>query len=289
MDIAELLAFAVKNNASDLHLSSGLPPMIRVDGDIRRLTLPALDTAQLQELLYSTMSDQQRRDYEANLEVDYSYSVQGLARFRVNCFHHDRGVGGAFRTIPDTVWTLEDIGAPPIFRDIIDAPRGLILMTGPTGSGKSTFVKLLQRLYDVDRGRITIDGQDIAAVTQESLRGRIGMVTQDTSLLHRSVFENIRYGRAEASMEQVIAAAERLAADGKLDLDELGPCIAMLQRARELSPDHLKVNMMLAASYRRAGDLPLKELIVPAVTLGRKGYRVGKGVRFVIDAAPRLL
>jgi len=138
MDIAELLAFAVKNNASDLHLSSGLPPMIRVDGDIRRLTLPALDTAQIQELVYSTMSDKHRRDFEANLEVDYSYAVQGLARFRVNCFHHDRGVGGAFRTIPDSVWTLEDIGSPPIFRDIIDAPRGLILMTGPTGSGKST-------------------------------------------------------------------------------------------------------------------------------------------------------
>src|SRR5210317_2308448 len=103
MDIAELLAFTVKNNASDLHLSSGLPPMIRVDGDIRRLTLPALDTAQLQKLLYSTMSDQQRRDFEANLEVDYSSAVQGLARFRVNCFHNDRGVGGAFRTIPDTV------------------------------------------------------------------------------------------------------------------------------------------------------------------------------------------
>jgi len=138
MDIAELLAFAVKNNASDLHLSSGLPPMIRVDGDIRRLTLPAIDTPQLAELLYSTMSDQQRRDFEANLEVDYSYAVSGLARFRVNCFHQDRGLGGAFRTIPDAVWKLEDIGAPPIFREIIDIPRGLVLVTGPTGSGKST-------------------------------------------------------------------------------------------------------------------------------------------------------
>jgi twitching motility protein PilT len=138
MDIAELLAFAVKNNASDLHLSSELPPMIRVDGDIRRLTLPALMTPQLQELLYSTMSDQHRRDFEANLEVDFSYAIQGLARFRVNCFHHDRGVGGAFRTIPDEVWTLEDVGAPPVFRDIIDVPRGLVLLTGPTGSGKST-------------------------------------------------------------------------------------------------------------------------------------------------------
>lgn len=138
MDIAELLAFAVKNKASDLHLSSGLPPMIRVDGDLRRLNLPPLDNQQLTELLYSTMSDNQRRDFEANLEVDFSYSVPLLARFRVNCFHHDRGVGGAFRTIPAAVLTLDDIGAPPSFKDIINVPRGLVLVTGPTGSGKST-------------------------------------------------------------------------------------------------------------------------------------------------------
>jgi twitching motility protein PilT len=138
MDIAELLAFAVKNKASDLHLSSSLPPMIRVDGDLRRLNLPALENQQLTELLYSTMSDHQRRDFEANLEVDFSYAVPGLARFRVNCFHNDRGVGGAFRTIPVAVWTLEDIGAPPSFKDIINVPRGLVLVTGPTGSGKST-------------------------------------------------------------------------------------------------------------------------------------------------------
>ena len=138
MDIAELLAFAVKNKASDLHLSSALPPMIRVDGDLRRLNLPALDNQQLTELLYSTMSDHQRRDFEANLEVDFSYAVPGLARFRVNCFHHDRGVGGAFRTIPVAVWTLEDIGAPSSFKDIINVPRGLVLITGPTGSGKTT-------------------------------------------------------------------------------------------------------------------------------------------------------
>ncbi len=138
MDIAELLAFAVKNKASDLHLSSGLPPMIRVDGDLRRLNSPALDNQQLTELLYSTMSDQQRRDFEANLEVDYSYAVPLLARFRVNCFHHDRGVGGAFRTIPAAVLTLDDIGAPPSFKEIINVPRGLVLVTGPTGSGKST-------------------------------------------------------------------------------------------------------------------------------------------------------
>jgi twitching motility protein PilT len=138
MDIAELLAYSVKNKASDLHLSAGLPPLIRVDGDLKRLNVPALDNTQLQQLLYSCMNDFQRRDFEANLEVDFSYAVPGLARFRVNCFHQDRGVGGAFRTIPEAVWTMEDIGAPPSFKEIINVPRGLILVTGPTGSGKST-------------------------------------------------------------------------------------------------------------------------------------------------------
>ena len=155
MDIAELLAYSVKNKASDLHLSSELPPMIRVDGDLRRLNVPALDNRQLTELLYSTMSDHQRRDFEANLEVDFSYAVPGLARFRVNCFHNDRGVGGAFRTIPMAVWTLEDLGAPPSFKEIINVPRGLVLVTGPTGSGKSTtLAAMIDHLNDHVAGHI---------------------------------------------------------------------------------------------------------------------------------------
>ncbi len=155
MDIAELLAYSVKNKASDLHLSAGLPPMIRVDGDLKRLNVPAMDNTALQELLYSTMNDFQRRDFEANLEVDFSYAVPGLARFRVNCFHQDRGVGGAFRTIPEAVWTLEDIGAPPTFRDIVNVPRGLVLVTGPTGSGKSTtLAAMIDYLNDTVAGHI---------------------------------------------------------------------------------------------------------------------------------------
>ncbi len=138
MDINELLAFSVKNKASDLHLSAGMPPLIRVDGDIRRMDMPSLENRDLLELVYSTLNDHQRRDFEANLEVDYSYSVPEVARFRVNAYHQDRGIGAAFRTIPANIWTLEDIQAPPIFRDIIDVPRGLVLVTGPTGSGKST-------------------------------------------------------------------------------------------------------------------------------------------------------
>lgn len=155
MDIAELLAFSVKNKASDLHLSSGLAPMIRVDGDVRQLNVPALENQQLTELLYSCMNDQQRRDFEANLECDFSYAVPGLARFRVNCFHHDRGVGGAFRTIPMTIWSLEDLGAPSSFKDIINVPRGLVLVTGPTGSGKSTtLAALIDHLNNTVPGHI---------------------------------------------------------------------------------------------------------------------------------------
>ena len=138
MDIAELLAFSVKNKASDLHLSAGLPPMIRVDGDVRRINIPALDHKQVHALVYDIMSDKQRRDYEEFLEVDFSFEIPSLARFRVNAFNQNRGAGAVFRTIPSEVLTLEDLACPPVFRQLIEQPQGLILVTGPTGSGKST-------------------------------------------------------------------------------------------------------------------------------------------------------
>src|SRR5471032_1533327 len=138
MDIAELLAFSVKNKASDLHLSAGLPPMIRVDGDVRRINIPALDHKQVHALVYDIMSDKQRRDYEEFLEVDFSFEIPGLARFRVNAFNQNRGAGVVFRTIPSEVLSLEDLACPKIFKELIDQPQGLILCTGPTGSGKST-------------------------------------------------------------------------------------------------------------------------------------------------------
>jgi twitching motility protein PilU len=138
MDIAELLAFSVKNKASDLHLSAGLPPMIRVDGDVRRINIPPLEHKQVHSLIYDIMSDKQRRDYEEFFETDFSFEIPGLARFRVNAFNQNRGAGAVFRTIPSEVLTLEDLGAPRIFRELIEQPQGLILVTGPTGSGKST-------------------------------------------------------------------------------------------------------------------------------------------------------
>ncbi|WP_040259557.1 MULTISPECIES: type IV pilus twitching motility protein PilT [Pseudomonas] len=138
MDITELLAFSAKQGASDLHLSAGLPPMIRVDGDVRRINLPALDHKAVQSLIYDIMNDKQRQDFEEFMETDFSFEVPGVARFRVNAFNQNRGAGAVFRTIPSKVLSMEDLGMGDVFRRITDVPRGLVLVTGPTGSGKST-------------------------------------------------------------------------------------------------------------------------------------------------------
>lgn len=138
MEITELLAFSVKNKASDLHLSAGLPPMIRVNGDVRRINLPPLEHKDVHAMVYDIMNDSQRKQYEEFLECDFSFSVPNLARFRVNAFVQERGAGAVFRTIPSKVLTLEDLNCPKVFKEISDQPRGIVLVTGPTGSGKST-------------------------------------------------------------------------------------------------------------------------------------------------------
>ena len=138
MDISDLLAFSVKNKASDLHLSAGLPPMIRVHGDVRKINVPSMDHTQVHDMVYDIMNDGQRKVYEETLECDFSFEIPNLARFRVNAFNHNRGSGAVFRTIPSKILTLEQLNCPPIFKEICNTPRGIVLVTGPTGSGKST-------------------------------------------------------------------------------------------------------------------------------------------------------
>ena len=138
MDLTELLAFSVKEGASDLHISAGLPPIVRIDGDVRRINLPPMDHRQVYSLIDEIMNDKQRRDYEEFLETDFSFDVPGVARFRVNVFNQNRGSAAVFRTIPSQVLTLEQLGMGDIFRKVSLLPRGLVLVTGPTGSGKST-------------------------------------------------------------------------------------------------------------------------------------------------------
>ena len=138
MNITELLAFSAKNNASDLHISAGVAPAVRVDGELRCINLPELGHKEVLDLLYDIMSDSQRQEYEEHLDIDFSFAIPNLARFRVNAFNQDRGAAAVFRTVPGEVLTLEQINAPDIFREIAGLNRGMVLVTGPTGSGKST-------------------------------------------------------------------------------------------------------------------------------------------------------
>ncbi len=155
MDITELLAFVVKNKASDLHLSAGLPPMLRVHGDVRRINLPAMDHSQIHAMIYDIMNDAQRKNYEENLECDFSFDVPGLSRFRVNAFMQQRGSASVMRVVPSKVLSLEQLNAPKMFGELALKPRGLVLVTGPTGSGKSTtLAAMVNHLNETEFGHI---------------------------------------------------------------------------------------------------------------------------------------
>jgi len=133
-----LLGFSVKQGASDLHITAGMPPLIRVDGDMRKISVPPMDHKEVHALIYEIMTDKQRKDYEQFMETDFSFEVPGLARFRVNAFNQNRGAAAVFRTIPSKVLSMEQLGMGAVFKQVSDLARGLVVVTGPTGSGKST-------------------------------------------------------------------------------------------------------------------------------------------------------
>ena len=170
MDITELLAFSAKQGASDLHLSSGLPPMIRVDGDVRRINIPPLEHAQVHDLVYDIMNDRQRKDFEEFLETDFSFEVPGVGRFRVNAFNHNRGAAAVFRTVPTKVASMDELGLGEVFKEIALLPRGLILVTGPTGSGKSTTLAAMVDFINDNRYDHILTIEDPIEFVHESKR-----------------------------------------------------------------------------------------------------------------------
>ena len=155
MDITQFLAFGVKNKASDLHLSAGLPPILRVHGDTRRINVEPLDHEAVLALVTDIMTDAQRKHFEEHLEIDFAFEIEGLARFRVNAFNQQRGAGAVLRTIPSKILTLQELNAPAIFADLALKHNGLVLVTGPTGSGKSTtLAAMVDYLNDNVQGHI---------------------------------------------------------------------------------------------------------------------------------------
>lgn len=151
MDIMELLAFATKESASDVHISSGEPPMIRIHGDMRKIDMPPLMREDVHTVLYNILNDQQRKAYEEHYELDFAIAITGVGRFRVNAFLQNRGESIVFRTIPEKIPLLEQLNMPPIVAELTKKEKGLILLTGPTGSGKSTtlaaMLDLINREY----------------------------------------------------------------------------------------------------------------------------------------------
>ncbi len=182
VDITQLLSFAVKNNASDLHLSAGVPPIIRVDGDVKRINMPALTHKEVHGMVYDIMNDKQRKDYEEFLETDFSFEIPGLARFRVNAFNQNRGAAAVFRNIPTEILSLDDLGAPQIFKDISMQPRGIVLVTGPTGSGKSTTLAAMVHYINHTKPDHIITIEDPIEFVHESAKSLINQreVHKDT-------------------------------------------------------------------------------------------------------------
>jgi twitching motility protein PilT len=194
MDITELLAFSAKQGASDLHLSAGLPPMIRVDGDMRRINVPPMDHKQVHSLIYDIMNDKQRKDYEEFLETDFSFEVPGVARFRVNAFNQNRGAGAVFRTIPSKVLTMEDLGMGEVFKKVADHPRGLCLVTGPTGSGKSTTLAAMLDYINETKYKHLLTIEDPIEFVHESKRCLVNQreVHRDTLGFNESLRSALR-------------------------------------------------------------------------------------------------
>jgi twitching motility protein PilT len=155
MDISNLLEIALEAGASDLHLSTGLPPILRIDGELQTTSLPPLDQPQVKRLVYGLMSDKQTGLFEKNAEIDLGWELSNRARFRINIFRQHRGITAVFRAVPLAIPTLAELGLGGIYQKMTGKPRGLVLITGSSGSGKSTtLAAMIKHINDSSRKHI---------------------------------------------------------------------------------------------------------------------------------------
>lgn len=194
MDISELLAFTIQNGASDLHLSGGSPPVLRIDGSLRRIKADPLNGDMIRAMIYTLMSEAQRAVYESDLETDFAIAFGDNARFRVNAFSNKDGAAAVFRAIPTVIKTLDEINAPPALARLAELERGLVLVTGPTGSGKSTTLAAMIDHINSTRGGHVLTIEDPVEFVHTSREALINHreVGRDTQSFARALKSALR-------------------------------------------------------------------------------------------------
>ena len=199
-----LLSIAKAHHASDLHITVGVRPKCRISGTLYEMDgFERLTPAMTKELVESMFNEKQKKTMEATGEVDFAYTDTRVGRFRVNAFHQRGSYAAVLRIVASDIPTPEDLGVPEAVLGLTKKKRGLVLVTGPTGSGKSTLVNLIARFYDATSGTIQIDGQNIQNYSQHDLREKIGVVPQRAVLFKGSIRENMKWGRENATDEEI--------------------------------------------------------------------------------------
>jgi twitching motility protein PilT len=206
MDITELLTFAVKEGASDAHLSSGEPPMLRINGDIKRVDHPALSRDEVHAMAFDVMNDAQRRTFQEKLEIDFSFELGEVARFRVNVFLTRRGEAAVFRVIPSRIVTLDELGMPPVLKELCKRERGLVLVTGPTGCGKSTTLAAMVHHINESENVTIITIEDPIEFVHQSKRA---LVNQREVGVHTHSFANALRGALREDPDVILVGEMR--------------------------------------------------------------------------------
>src|SRR5579885_995974 len=174
MDLHSLLEYGIEQKASDLHLSPGQFPILRVDGDLLSLnSLPKLDADKVKQLVFSAMDKEKQNILESSLELDFAFVLPNIGSFRVNAFHEINGVSAVFRVIPSTIPTLDSIGTPPVLKELLELSAGLILVTGPTGCGKSTTLAAMIDYINTQHNSHIITIEDPIEFVHESKKSLI--------------------------------------------------------------------------------------------------------------------
>lgn len=292
--LAQLFKTLMDQGASDLHIAPGTPPRLRIDGNLVPLDLPVLTGQESQQLCYSVMTETQKKTFEQNKEIDLAFSVKGLARFRANIFYDSANVAGAFRLIPYQIRSIRDLGLPPVITDLCKLPRGLVLVTGPTGSGKSTTLAGLIDFINETRQDHIITIEDPIEFIHQHKRCMINQreVGEDTPSFSKALKSALRQDPdvillGELRDLETISTAITVAETGHLVFATLhtNSAVSSLNRLIDVFPPHQQgqIRTQLAMNL----EAVISQILIPSHrggrVLGLEILRVNNAVRALIN------